>query len=115
VVATIIVVDDEPALRSVLTDLFIDAGYQVRQAADGHEALSVVEQEPPDVVVSDVSMPNLNGAELAARLRARGVPVVLLSAVYDLVDVPGVRFIRKPFELDDLLDAVASLLDARRR
>lgn len=108
--ASIIVVDDEPTLRSLLTDVFGDAGYRVRQAADGLEALAIAEQEPPDLVVSDVAMPNLDGADLATRMRARGVPVVLLSAVYDVVDLPGVAFVPKPFELEELFDVVASLL-----
>src|SRR5687768_1870052 len=107
------VVDDEPALRSLLTDAFGDAGYRVHQAADGLEALSIADQEPPDLVVSDVAMPNLDGADLAARMRACGVPVVLLSAVYDIVDLPGVAFVPKPSELDELLDVVASLLASR--
>jgi two-component system OmpR family response regulator len=110
VVPSIIVVDDEPTLRSLLSDVLASAGYRVREAADGLEALSAAEQEPPDLVVSDVAMPNLDGAALAGRMRRRGVPVVLLSAVYDAVDLPGVAFVPKPFELDDFLDLVASLL-----
>ena len=113
--ATIIVVDDEPTLRSLLTDAFVDAGYRVREAADGLEALSVADQELPDLVVSDVAMPNLDGADLAERMRARGVPVVLLSAVYDVVDLPGVAFVPKPFDLDDLLGLVSSMVERDRR
>ena len=113
--ATIIVVDDEPTLRSLLTDAFVDAGYRVREAADGLEALSVADQELPDLVVSDVAMPNLDGADLAVRMRARGVPVVLLSAVYDVVDLPGVAFVPKPFDLDDLLGLVSSMVERDRR
>ena len=112
--ASIIVVDDEPTLRSLLTDAFVDAGYRVREAADGLEALSVADQELPDLVVSDVAMPNLDGADLAERMRARGVPVVLLSAVYDVVDLPGVAFVPKPFDLDDLLGLVSSMLERDR-
>lgn len=109
--ASIIVVDDEPTLRSVLADAFTDAGYRVREAADGLDALTAAEQEPPDLIVSDVAMPRLDGADLAAQMQARGVPVVLLSAIYDVVDLPDVAFVPKPFDLDDLLDIVSSVLE----
>ena len=111
---TVLVVDDEPTLRSLLADTFADVGYEVRAAADGLEALSAAESERPDVVVSDVVMPRLDGATLAGRMRDRGVPVVLLSAVYDAVDLPGVAFLPKPFDLDELLDAVESALETGR-
>jgi two-component system OmpR family response regulator len=108
--ANILVVDDEPMLRSLLTDVFSEVGYHVRAAGDGLEALSAADQDAPDLVVADVSMPNLDGASLAGRLRARGVPVVLLSAVYDAVDLPGIPFLPKPFDLEELLDIVAETL-----
>ena len=68
----ILVVDDDPSLRSLLTDAFVDVGYRVQAATDGLEALSVAERDQPDLVVADVAMPNLDGASLAVRLRARG-------------------------------------------
>ena len=108
--SSILVVDDEPTLRSLLSDAFADVGYRVRAVADGQEALSIADRDQPDLVVADVAMPNLDGASLAGRLRARGVPVVLLSAVYDAVDLPGVPFVPKPFDLDNLLDVVADTL-----
>jgi DNA-binding response OmpR family regulator len=109
---TVLVVDDEPTLRSLLVETFADVGFHVRSAADGIEALSAAEDERPDVVISDVVMPRLDGATLAGRMRDQGVPVVLLSAVYDAVDLPGVAFLAKPFDLDDLLDVVESALES---
>ena len=108
---TVLVVDDEPTLRNLLADTFAEVGFHVRAAADGIEALSEAERERPDVVVSDVVMPRLDGAALADLMRERGVPVVLLSAVYDAVDLPGVSFLPKPFDLDELLDVVESVLE----
>jgi two-component system response regulator MprA len=99
---TVLVVDDDPVLVEVIEQLLVDEGFDVRHALDGHEALSQIAEGKPDVVVTDIMMPKLNGVELARRLRERGntIPVILMSAVYDQVDLPGVRFIPKPFDID---------------
>jgi CheY-like chemotaxis protein len=111
---TVLVVDDEPAIRDIVAALLEDEGYVVRRANDGMEALAAVEDNRIDLVLSDVIMPGLDGASLARKLRRRGdgIPVVLMSAVYAEVDLPGVRFVPKPFEIDRLLGAVASALAA---
>jgi CheY-like chemotaxis protein len=109
--ATVLVVDDEPAIREIVATLLEDEGYEVRHARDGVEALAAID-ERIDLVLSDVIMPRLDGASLVRNLRRRGhlVPVVLMSAVYADVDLPGVRFVPKPFEIDRLLGTVASAL-----
>jgi CheY-like chemotaxis protein len=111
---TVLVVDDEPAIREIVATLLEDEGYKVRRAKDGLEALATVDAGQVDLVLSDVTMPRLDGASLAKKLRRRGrpVPVVLMSAYYDAVDVPGVTFVPKPFEIDRLLAAVTSALAA---
>ena len=110
--ATVLVVDDEPAIREVIATLLEDEGYLVRHAKDGLEALDAINGNRIDLIVSDVVMPRLDGASLVRRLRRRGhlTPVVLMSAVYADVDLPGVRFVPKPFEIDRLLGTVASAL-----
>ena len=110
--ATVLVVDDEPAIREIVAMLLEDEGYLVRHANDGVEALAAVDDDSIDLVVSDVVMPRLDGASLVRKLRRRGylIPVVLMSAVYADVDLPGVRFVPKPFEIDRLLGTVASAL-----
>jgi CheY-like chemotaxis protein len=110
--ATVLVVDDEPAIREVIATLLEDEGYLVRHAKDGLEALDAINVDRIDLIVSDVVMPRLDGASLVRRLRRRGhlTPVVLMSAVYADVDLPGVRFVPKPFEIDRLLGTVASAL-----
>jgi two-component system response regulator MprA len=110
--ATVLVVDDEPAIREVITTLLEDEGYLVRHAKDGLEALETIAGDEIDLIVSDVVMPRLDGASLVRKLRGRGhdMPVVLMSAVYADVDLPGVRFVPKPFEIDRLLGTVASAL-----
>jgi two-component system, OmpR family, response regulator MprA len=110
--ATVLVVDDEPAIREIVATLLEDEGYLVRHAKDGLEALAAIDDDSIDLVVSDVIMPRLDGASLVRKLRRRGhlIPVVLMSAVYADVDLPGVRFVPKPFEIDRLLGTVASAL-----
>ena len=68
---TILIVEDEAPLRELLADLVEDAGYRPLQAIHGREALALIEQERPDVVLSDVMMPVLNGAELCRILKAQ--------------------------------------------
>jgi CheY-like chemotaxis protein len=110
--ATVLVVDDEPAIREVIATLLEDEGYLVWHAKDGQEALETIIGNEIDLIVSDVVMPCLDGASLVRKLRGRGqvMPVVLMSAVYADVDLPGVRFVPKPFEIDRLLGIVASAL-----
>ena len=103
---SVLVVDDERTVCALLAEVLTDEGFEVRCANDGAEALAEVERRRPDLVVSDLAMPHLNGADLAARLRARGIPVVLVSAAYRAADVPGVPFVPKPFDLDHLLRVV---------
>ncbi len=114
---TVLVVEDEPTIRELMAILLEEEGYAVRQAADGLEALEAVEQHPVDLVLSDVKMPRLDGASLAHHLRARGdpLPVVLMSAVYAEVDLPGVRFLRKPIAGEHLLDIIAAALQESPR
>ncbi len=113
---TVLVVEDEPAVREVVVDLLQDEGYAVRQASDGLQAIDELEVDDVDLVLSDVRMPRLDGPSLARRLRRRGhaVPVVLMSAVDVEVDLPGVRFLPKPFDRDHLLHVVGSALGASR-
>ena len=114
---TVLVVDDERAIRELVAALLEDEGYLVRRARDGLEALNLVEGNRIDLVLSDVRMPRLDGATLARRIRQRGydLPVILMSAVYADVDVPGVQFVPKPFEVTRLFSAIAGALEAGKR
>jgi DNA-binding response OmpR family regulator len=113
---TVLVVDDEPVIRELVAGLLEEEGYVVQQATDGMEALTAIEDDGIDVVLSDVRMPRLDGAALVRRLRMGGhtVPVVLMSAIYADVDLPGVRFLPKPFALEHLLDAIHAALRGAR-
>ncbi len=105
---TVLVVDDDAHIAELIASLLEDEGYGVRCAHDGHAALREIDREPPGIVVSDVMMPSLDGVSLTQHLRDRGdaTPVVLMSAVYADVDIPGVRFIPKPFDIDYIVAVV---------
>ena len=81
--ATILIVDDNPDLREVLSDVFTHAGFEVLTAADGITALHVVQREHPDVVLSDMDMPGMTGEQLCHAIRDQpmtcSVPLAILS------------------------------------
>lgn len=117
--STILVVEDDPHLREVITEVLSDEGYTVYDATDGERALERLDamQRQPDLVLSDVRMPRLTGFELADRLRQRRrpIPIVLMSANCSVPPGGGVMFLAKPFSLDDLVALVARILAKERR
>lgn len=113
----ILVVDDHPSTRGFFARMLSLEGFAVREAADGAEALAAVAHARPAVVVSDVRMPGVDGAELARRLMAYEppVPIVLTSSDHAADPrLPGVPFLPKPVDLDDLRAAVERLLAGGR-
>jgi CheY-like chemotaxis protein len=108
----ILVVDDDPMIICLLTELLTDEGYSVRSASDGLEAWHAIESAPPTLLVTDIRMPHMTGRELVMRLRASGYdfPILLVAATpalaEPLVQFDGIEFIAKPFELELLLDGV---------
>ena len=104
----VLIAEDEVPLRDLLAELLVMEGYRVRCAVDGQEALELFAREVPDVVVSNITMPRMDGITLIHRLRDDGhdVPVVLVSANDVTVNLPGVVLIAKPFDLDDIATAV---------
>ena len=110
---TILVVDDDKQIAELVAALLLEEGYCVRCAFDGRQALREIERDPPGLVISDVMMPQLDGVSLTQQIRRRGLrtPVVLMSAVYADVDIPGVRFVPKPFDLDYIVAVVKRVLE----
>ena len=108
---TILIVDDDRYIVEMVAELLSSEGYTVRKAYDGLSALQEAELTPPDLVLSDVAMPRLNGVALAERLRERNIPVVLLSAAVADPRLPEVPFVPKPFDIDDVLGIVRHLID----
>lgn len=117
--AIILVVDDEEPILSIVAEVVEEMGHQVLRAMNGREALELVRSTPPDLVLSDVMMPFLNGVELCRTLKSDGatahIAVVLMSAVgADRGQSAGADgFIHKPFSLDDIETAVNGGLAAR--
>ena len=119
----VLVVDDEPDLRDYIRTL-LDGQYRVEEAADGAEAAERASDLVPDLVLSDVMMPRLDGLGMLARLRADDrtahVPVVLLTArtgTEDRVKALGVgadAYLAKPFDTAELRVTVGRLIDQRR-
>lgn len=119
-VQTILVADDDPDLVRLLGRRLVRAGYDMITAQDGKEALEMVEQWLPEVVVLDVMMPKLTGIEVMHELRSNpetaDIPVILISAGYE-ADNPAIAgaddFIRKPFGAQELPERVEAVLRSR--
>lgn len=119
---TILIIDDDDALRAQLQELFRLEGYNVLAAADGLDALRFLAAEvKPDLVLLDMHMPGVNGEELAAELQALDLhyPMLVLTADADpercALRVGGDGYLAKPFNLPELLAAVERLLDRQPR
>jgi CheY-like chemotaxis protein len=112
-VPSVLIVDDDRAIVDALATLLIEEGYEVRRAYNGLSALDEAAIAAPDLVLSDIAMPGLDGISLTQRLRERGIPVILLSAAMTDPGIPGVPYLPKPFEVDHLLDVAARVLEGR--
>ena len=113
----ILVVDDEPQLTRVLRTGLNSRGYDVRAAADGLTAFDTFNDWHPDLVITDLGMPNMNGLELCRQLRAISqVPIIVLSAKgeeqtkVEALDTGADDFVTKPFGIDELLARVRASL-----
>jgi two-component system cell cycle sensor histidine kinase/response regulator CckA len=121
---TILVVEDDEALREIVSELLREAGYRVIVAAHGEEALGVGAQNggPPDLVITDVVMPRMTGRALSEQLRALGprLRVLFMSGYTDAAVLyqgllePGTAFLQKPFGPEALLRKVREVLDQPR-
>jgi DNA-binding response OmpR family regulator len=110
---TILVVDDDPSIRSLVCDSLAFEGYEVQTAEDGFAALRAIEAQRPDCVLLDVMMPGLDGHQVLQRIRAAedgpNLPVVMLTAAADDANAwqawtEGVDyFLAKPFDAEELL------------
>ncbi len=111
----ILVVEDEKDARDFLAILLEMEGYVVSTATDGLEALKKIEIEPPDMIISDISMPNLDGVDLVKTLRSspefRDIPVLMLSAygsgnLISAINAGANHAMRKPVNVESLLKNV---------
>ncbi|MGH9960593.1 MAG: sigma-54-dependent transcriptional regulator, partial [Pyrinomonadaceae bacterium] len=117
--ARLLIVDDELGMRQFLTHLFQRDGHSVRVAQSGQEAMNLLRQEPADLIISDVRMPDMGGIELlrAARELLPGVEVVMMTAFANVETareaflLGAYDFVQKPFDNDLLKEVVARALD----
>jgi two-component system KDP operon response regulator KdpE len=113
----ILIVDDERQITRVLSRGLTSKGYDVHVAADGEAALQTFGDWHPDLVITDLSMPNMNGLELCRRLRAFSeVPIIVLSvkgeerAKVEALDAGADDYVTKPFGIDELLARIRASL-----
>lgn len=113
----ILVVDDDPRLRELLTIALERAGYAVVTAPDGQRALTHAAREAPDLIVLDIGLPELDGLEVCRRLRARSeAPIIFLTAHDDEVDrIVGLElgaddYVTKPFSPRELIARIRAVL-----
>ena len=120
----ILVVDDLPDNLRLVSNLLIHQGYVVRKATNGTMALRSAQAEPPDMILLDINMPDLDGYEVCRQLKTfdntRAIPVIFLSALDDAIDkvkafqVGGVDYITKPFQVEEMLIRIQTQLKVQR-
>ena len=111
----VLVVDDDPSIREMLSDFLAMEGYAVETAADGDEGLRAVEESNPSLVVLDMRMPVLDGWGFARKLRERGIklPILVVTASQSprlwAEEIGADGYLAKPFDLVDLLNAIEQI------
>lgn len=121
VVANILVVDDEPAIRRLLRTSLSSQGFQVLEAADGKHALAEIERSQPDLVILDLGLPDISGLDLIRIVRAGGsaIPILVLSSRADetgkveALDLGADDYVTKPFGTGELFARVRAALRHR--
>src|SRR5439155_13368210 len=122
--ASILAVDDTPANLQVLAGMLKDRGYKVRPVPGGKLALLAARRDPPDLILLDINMPEMNGYEVCEHLKAddhlKGIPVIFISALTEPLDkvkafaIGGVDYLTKPFQMEELHARVETHLKLRR-
>ena len=119
----ILIVDDQLATLKVLTSILTEQGYRVRQAISGPLALKAVQKSPPDLILLDILMPDMDGYEVIERLKAdegtRDIPIIFISVLCDIQDkvkgfaAGGVDYVARPFQEEEVLARVETHLALR--
>jgi len=123
--ADILVIDDMPDNIRLLSTMLLKQGYSVRKALNGEIALRAAQLAPPDLILLDINMPEMNGYEVCKRLKSNAqthsIPVIFLSALDDVFDkvqafqVGGVDFITKPFYFEEVFVRIQTQLTIRNQ
>ena len=122
--ANILIADDTPEHLLLLTQILTHYGYHVRSVTDGLEALEAALGDPPDIIMLDINMPNMDGIETCRRLksddRTRAIPVLFLSGLKDIEEkvrafqAGGVDYVLKPYQIEEVLARLESHLSIRQ-
>ncbi|MBE9103450.1 response regulator, partial [Nostoc cf. edaphicum LEGE 07299] len=122
--ANILVVDDTPDNLRLLSAMLTQVGYEIRRVINGQTALKTAQAAPPDLILLDIMMPEMNGYEVCQHLKAlektRDIPVIFISALDEVFDkvkafaVGGVDYITKPFSEEEVFARVENNLTIRR-
>jgi sigma-B regulation protein RsbU (phosphoserine phosphatase) len=120
----ILIVDDTPANLRLLSQMLAEQGYQVRPVPDGSLALAAVRAEPPDLILLDIRMPEMDGYQVCERLKADSrsheIPIIFISALDATQDkvrafsTGGVDYVTKPFQVEEVLARVETHLALRK-
>ena len=113
---SVLVVDDEPAILRIVTISLRTLGFETYAAPDAETALDLLTSVRPDIIVADVRLPGIDGAELARRVKSNAelssVPVLLMSSFGEPARHEGDGFLAKPFDLDDLAAIVGPYVNS---
>lgn len=117
----ILIVDDQYGIRILLNEVFHKEGYETFQAANGMQALEVVENHHPDLVLLDMKIPGMDGIEILKRMKVidEEIRVIIMTAYGELdmiqesKDLGALTHFAKPFDIDEIRDAVKTYLPLR--
>ena len=122
---SVLVVDDTPANLGILYELLSEANFEVRLAHNGLVALQVIQNNPPDLILLDIMMPDMDGYEVCRQLKAdiktKNIPILFLTAKSDVEDeylgleLGAVDYIRKPFHAESVLARVRNHFSIKRQ
>ncbi|OGV58520.1 MAG: hypothetical protein A2X49_13070 [Lentisphaerae bacterium GWF2_52_8] len=122
---SVLMVDDTPANLELLSGMLKGRGYKVRAAVSGELALRAIRNNPPDLILLDITMPEMNGYEVCEKLKSdeklKDIPVIFLSALSETMDkvkafgAGGVDYITKPFQFEEVEARVETHLELRRQ
>jgi two-component system sensor histidine kinase/response regulator len=123
--SSILMVDDNPVNLQVLTSMLRQSGWRPRPVTSGRLGLQAARNEPPDLVLLDVNMPDMNGYQVCEQLKADArlaeIPVIFISALGEVLDkvrgfqAGGVDYVTKPFQIDEVKARVTAHLELRRK